>query len=291
MCALVVADRAAASTQRPCTLNLTPRQPYRAFAARAARFVRVSSFVRGVLSFVLGLSSVGCVATSVGVSRATPLREFLTLSRSNQQAYRCVPGDQLTVRAYFNPQLDDDVQVRPDGNISLSLIGEVRAGGKTPAELSQEITQAYAQYFVKPTAGELRNPGQLSLVTGPHTVLESLASSGGVTESGTLTHVILVRRLPQMKQPMVAELDLAEAISGSDPTQDVALMPNDLVYVPRSGAADLNLALKQYLWNNLNFSSSAGFGANYNLTPSATTIPTNTTLPPASGTMTTTPMR
>jgi protein involved in polysaccharide export with SLBB domain len=269
------------------------------FRPRHALFLaRVSSFVGGmVLPFVLGLSS-GCVETSVSVSRATPLRQFLALSRSNPQTYRCVPGDQLTTRFYFNPQLDEDLQVRPDGNISLSLIGEMRAAGKTAAELSQAITQAYAQYFVKPTAvvivrqftgyriftaGELRNPGQLSLVTGPRTVLESLASSGGVTETGTLTHVILVRRLPQMKQPMVAELDLAEAISGSDPTQDVALMPNDMVFVPRSGAADLNLALKQYLWNNVNFSSSAGFGASYNLNSSTSVVPTNTTLPPGTG--------
>lgn len=253
-----------------------------------------------VLPLVLGLSSVGCVETSVSVSRATPLRQFLALSRSNpQQTYRCLPGDQLTTRFYFNPQLDEDLQVRPDGNISLSLIGELRAAGKTAAELSQAITQAYAQYFVKPTAvvivrqftgyriftaGELRNPGQLSLVTGPRTVLDSLASSGGVTESGTLTHVILVRRLPQMKQPIVAELDLAEAISGNDPTQDVALMPNDMVYVPRSGAADLNLALRQYLWNNVNFSSSAGFGASYNLNSSGTTVvPTGTTTPSGTG--------
>jgi hypothetical protein len=80
-----------------------------------------------------------------------------------------------------------------------------------------------------------------------------------------LTHVILIRRLPNQQQPMVARLDLADALSGEDPGQDVTLMPNDFVYVPKSGAADFNLAMQQYVFRNLNLSTSAGVGANYNL--------------------------
>jgi protein involved in polysaccharide export with SLBB domain len=240
--------------------------------------------VQCVLCLLLLLFTDGCTETAVGVSRGTPLARFLAMSRAGTpQTYRLVPGDQLTTRFYFNPQLDEDLQVRPDGNISLSLIGEMRAVGKTAAELSSEITKAFAQYFVKPTAvvivrqftgyrvftaGELRNPGQFSLVTGARTVLESLAASGGVTDNGTLTHVILIRHLQTQKQPMVAELDLADALSGSDPTQDVSLMPNDFIYVPRSGAADFNLALQQYFFKVFGgLTTGATVGANYNLNP------------------------
>lgn len=235
--------------------------------------------ILGVVAWLAALAASGCTELSVGVSRPTPLAEFLAHSRASvAQVYRLVAGDQVTARFYYNPQLDEDLQIRPDGNISLSLIGEVRAAGKTPAELSAEITNAYAQYFVKPTAvvivrqftghrvftaGELRNPGQFSLVTGARTVLEGLAASGGVTETGTLTHVILVRRLPSMKAPMVAELDLAAALSGNDPTQDVELMPNDFIFVPRSGAANVNLAMQQYLFRNLNLSTGVNAGASY----------------------------
>lgn len=233
----------------------------------------------GLAAWLVVVGASGCTELSVGVSKATPLSEFLAQSRASiAQVYRLVPGDQLTARFYYNPQLDEDLQVRPDGNISLSLIGELRAAGKTPAELSAEITNAYAQYFVKPTAvvimrqfnghrvftaGELRNPGQFNLVTGAKTVLEGLAASGGVTETGTLTHIILIRRLPQMREPMVAELDLADALSGSDPTQNVELMPNDFIFVPRSGAANLNLAMQQYLFRNLNLSTGVNAGATY----------------------------
>ena len=230
-------------------------------------------------SLMLMMTATGCTATSVGVSRGTPLSQFLAASRAaSAQVYRLNPGDQITMRSYFNPQLDEDVQVRPDGNISLSLIGELRAVGKTAGELSAEITKAFAQYFTKPTAvvivrqftshriftaGELRNPGQVSLISGAKTVLESIAVSGGVTDNATLHSVILIRTLPNSKQPMVTELDIGDALSGSDPTQNVALMPNDLVYVPRSGAADFNLALQQYFYRVFNLSTSANFGVSY----------------------------
>lgn len=260
------------------SLNVGKTSPRAPRSARSSGFGPAKWALAVVLlSFVLGTSA--CTELSVSVSRATPLSHFLSQSRASvTQVYRLAPGDQLTARFYYNPQLDEDFQVRPDGNISLSLIGEVRAAGKTPNELSTEITNAYAQYFVKPTAvvlvrqftghrvfaaGELRNPGQFNLVTGARTILEGLAASGGVTETGTLTHVILIRRLPTMKEPMVAELDLADALSGDDPTQNVELMPNDFIFVPRSGAANLNLAMQQYLFRNLNLSTGINAGASY----------------------------
>jgi len=237
------------------------------------------------LVVALALGTGGCVATSVSVSKATPLRQFLALSRANTaRMYRLIPGDAITTRFYFNPQLDEDLAVRPDGKVSFSLVGEMRAAGKTAAELSVDVTKAFAQYFVKPTAvvivrrftghrvftgGQVRNPSQLSIVTGAHTVLESLAASGGVTDDGSLTHVFLVRRLPSQRQPMVAELDIAAALSGDDLTQDVTLMPDDYIFVPRSGAADFNLAVQQYVLRNLNLGTYAGFNAGVELNPSA----------------------
>jgi polysaccharide export outer membrane protein len=231
------------------------------------------------VAVLLGLP--GCTALSVGVSNPTPISRFIQVSQAyRSQTYRLRPGDQLTMRAYYNPQLDEDVQVRPDGNISLSLLGDIQAAGKTASELSAEITKGYAQYFVKPTAiiivrqftgyrvftaGELRTPGQFSLLTGASTVLEAISASGGVTDRGTLTNVILVRHLPGQAQPMVAELDISEALSGDDPRQDVTLMPNDFVYVPRSGMADFNEALQQYIYRNLNLSTSAGFSVGYTI--------------------------
>jgi protein involved in polysaccharide export with SLBB domain len=219
----------------------------------------------------------GCTQVAVSVVKPTPWEQVISESKTYEAqnaVYHLVPGDQLTVRFYFNPQLDEDLQVRPDGNISLSLIGEVAAAGKTPAQLSNEITQAYAQYFKKSTAvvivrqfnmervfvaGEVHAPGQFNLLTGGQTALQSIAEAGGVTDQGTLTHVILVRHLPGQPKLMVSSLDLTEALGGENSSQNISLMPNDMIYVPKSGMADFNLAIHQYLFNNLNLSTGASY--------------------------------
>lgn len=231
----------------------------------------------GVIALQAALS--GCAGYSVSAYAPMPLADFVRRSQGFlHQPYRLVPGDRLTARFYFNPQLDEDFQVRPDGSISLSLIGDLPAAGKTAAQLSADITKAYEPHFVKAnavvivrefsehrvfTAGELHHPGQFSLISNAQTVLESIAASGGVTDEATMTGVILIRRLPNQAEPLIAQLDLSRALSGEDPSQDVQLMPNDFLYVPKSGKADLNLGMQQYLFRNLNLSTSAAFQVTY----------------------------
>jgi protein involved in polysaccharide export with SLBB domain len=226
-----------------------------------------------VLSLAAALSP-GCTATKVRVANETTLNQVVELSRPFAGAnYKLGAGDLITVRCYYNPQLDDEQTIRPDGVVSLSLLGELRAAGKTAAQLSTEITQGYSQFFTKPnsvvvvrqfnnyrifTAGELKTPGAFSLLTGARTVLESISVAGGITDDADLQQVVLIRRLPNQAAPMVAELDLKSALSGADPTQNVVLMPGDMVYVPKSGMADFNLFMKQFLLNNLNASTFVG---------------------------------
>lgn len=245
----------------------------------------------GFLQLIAALLALctGCVATAVSSPDSVPLRDFLARSRAQPHSYRCRVGDVLTTRFFFNPQLDQDTVVRPDGKIALKLVGDVQAEGKHPQELSAEISRAYAPLFIKSsavvivkettgyrifTSGQLHNPGQISLVTGARTVLESLAVSGGVTEEGTLSHVYLIRKLPNEKYPIIAELNLKAALSGEDPTQDVELMPDDFVFVPNSSAANLNLALQQYFYRNLNFSTGVGVGVGF--VPGGSTRTNNT---------------
>jgi polysaccharide export outer membrane protein len=234
----------------------------------------VSGLRTALLALCLGGS--GCVATAVGSPDSVPLRDFLARSRSQAGAiYRLRSGDRITTRFYHVPQLDQEAVVRPDGKIALKLVGDLQAAGKTTTQLSAEVSKAYAPLFVKAkaivilrestgyrvfTAGQLNNPRQISLMTDARTVLESLAVSGGVTENGTLSHVYLIRKLPTEQYPMIAELNLKDALSGEDPSQDVELMPDDFVYVPSSSLSNLNLALRQYFFNNFNLSTGVGVG-------------------------------
>ena len=222
---------------------------------------------------VLALSaSLGACASYSSVVRETPLTDFI--NRSNQldaNGYNVEIGDVLTVKFYFNPELDFDVQVRADGRVSLSLIGEVVAAGNTTAALSNTVTAAYKTYLNQPNAtvvvksqagrrvfvtGEVLTPGVFGL-QGNETVLSALALAGGLSDRATYGKVIVVRRLPDGSPPMVAELDLKKALNGSDPRQDVKICLNDVVWVPRTGNAQTNVVLKNLIWDKAPFAGSA----------------------------------
>ena len=272
----------------------------------------------GVALLALCLGGAGCVATAVSSPDSVPLRDFLARSRAQSATvYRLRAGDRITTRFYHIPTLDQDTVVRPDGKVALKLIGDLPAEGKSTGELSADISASYAPLFSKPnavvilrestgyrvfTAGQLNNPRQISLVTDARTVLDSLAVSGGVTETGTLSHVYLIRKLPNERYPIIAELNLKDALSGEDPSQDVELMPDDFVFVPSSTLANLNLALQQYFFRNFNFSTGVGAGVGFATSgnrvnnqlqggrpmttpgagaPTPTTPPPTTTPPPA----------
>src|SRR5271167_4418482 len=70
----------------------------------------------------------GCTASDVGYVKTTPLDEAIALTeKADQKTYVIAAGDDITVRFYYSPQLDEDLRVRPDGKISLSLVGDLDA--------------------------------------------------------------------------------------------------------------------------------------------------------------------
>jgi protein involved in polysaccharide export with SLBB domain len=202
----------------------------------------------------------------------TPIDELVTRSAHlDADGYTIQIGDVLTVRFYFNPELDYDVPVRSDGAISMSLIGDVAAAGYTTQALSATVTKAYRTYLNQPNAtvilkspaghrvfvtGEVLYPGVFTL-QGNETALSAVSLAGGLTDRASLKQVVLIRRLPGFAEPMVSVLNLQHAVSGSDPGQDVKLYLNDVVYVPRTGSAQTNVVLKNLIWGKAPFIGSA----------------------------------
>jgi polysaccharide export outer membrane protein len=243
----------------------------RQFSFQAAYWARPRPFV------VIALLAMALGACGYRPVHETPIGEFV--QRSNQQdatGYGVQIGDILTVKFYFNPELDFDVQVRADGKISLSLIGDVVAAGNTTQALSASITTAYRTYLNQPNAtvilrspsghrvfvtGEVLFPGIFTL-QGNETALSAVSLAGGLTDRATLHKIVVVRRLPDGSVPMVAVLDLKKALNGSDPRQDVRICMNDVVYVPRTGSAESNVILKNIIWNKAPFNGTAN--ANWN---------------------------
>jgi len=177
-----------------------------------------------------------------------------------EQDYRLHVGDKLTVKLFYNPDLNQEVVVRPDGKISLLLVQEINVIGMTPSELTAALTEKYAKHLNEPevavivssfagnkvyVGGEVGQPGTKELV-GPTTVLNAVAMSGGFKETARTNEVIVLRRGPD-QQPFLITLDSEKAMKGIDVKQDIYLQPYDMVLVPRSNIADVNLWINQYI--------------------------------------------
>jgi protein involved in polysaccharide export with SLBB domain len=172
-------------------------------------------------------------------------------------------GDTLGVRFYQHNELDEEVIVRPDGKISLQLIGDLQAAGQQPELLAaaidelyrSELTAARATVVVRElgakvwVGGEVEEPGAIPL-TANLTLFEAVQEAGTFKKEAHLKQVVLIRREADGK-PRGWAVDVRPTAGGLDPGTDVPLQPYDIVWVPRSKIADVNLFVEQYIRNNL----------------------------------------
>ena len=94
------------------------------------------------------------------------------------------------------------------------------------------------------------------------TVLQAISQAGGKRDTALLSGVIVIRRTPDNKLATL-QLDLEKAIDNTDMKQDVTLMPNDVVYVPKSTIANINVWVDQYIRKNIPIGT--GIGLSYDL--------------------------
>ena len=227
---------------------------------------------RGTVALMLALLSFMFGCSPVVVSPAT-----LPPTQGQPSEYRIQPGDQMEIKLFYNPELNESVTVRPDGRVSLQLAHEIPAAGLTPAELTQVLKKSYARELNRPEItvfirnfagqhvfvdGEVNKAALIPLAPAM-TILQSIAVAGGLKNSARTDEIVIVRRGTEGK-PQVFTVDITRVLNGTDPSQDVALMPFDVVYVPKSAITNLNVWIDQYLRQNLPVS----FGLGYQLNPS-----------------------
>lgn len=231
------------------------------FVRATARMQAIAAARVGVPALALVIASLtGCGFSTV---RTTSVSDLVAQSaKIDADGFTAQIGDVLTIRFYFDPELDFDALVRPDGSISLSLVGDIPAAGRKFPDLSKTITDAYKTYLNQPNATVLlRTPaGHRAFVTGEvnfptvftlqgnETALSVISNAGGLTDRASLKKVILIRHIPGQPEPLVARLNLKSALTGEDPRQDVKIYLGDILYVPRTGAAETNVALRNAIW-------------------------------------------
>src|SRR6185436_5199980 len=123
--------------------------------------------------------------------------------------YRLAAGDKLRIEVYKDNQLSQSLQIRPDGKITLPLVGDVTAAGRTSVELRDAIGAALDAYITNPVVtvivveavpqvvfvtGEVNKPGPVPLVNGRISVLQALAVAGGFTDFANRKDIRILRK-------------------------------------------------------------------------------------------------
>ena len=183
--------------------------------------------------------------------------------------YTVYPPDELQIDIRPEAELGTTVTVRPDGKISMAILGDVEVQGLTPAEIDQKITQALSQYVrnldvtVTVTAfnskrysviGEVFRQGEYPF-TGEITAWEAVAKAGGYTRRAAPGSARVVRGDPE--QPRVMPVNLARIALKGESARDVILEESDIVYVPPDAFSKLGYFFERILFP---FSSVLGLG-------------------------------
>lgn len=186
--------------------------------------------------------------------------------------YRVQVGDVLDISFYLNPEFNETVTVRPDGMISTKIIEEMYVYNKTIKEIDAMVRAAYAQELKEPrvnvivrsfapiriyVSGEVNAPGEYVVVGQALTLTQAIARAGGVKNSALWDKVLILRRgAGEKEQAFLA--DYYAATQGGDPTKDVRLTADDVVYVPRTGVDETFIKYQQHFQQFISPSTSVG---------------------------------
>ena len=172
------------------------------------------------------------------------------LNYKGVEEYQIGSGDSIQVSVWRHPDLGITVPVRPDGKISVPLIGEVAAGGKAPQMVAEEITARMSEYIRDPNVsvivmemnsheyltrvrvtGAVRAPTSMAHRRGM-TVLDLILVAGGVTEFAAADRTRLYRKVDEGTHVYSIRLD--KILKDGDLNTNLALVPGDVVTVPES---------------------------------------------------------
>lgn len=198
------------------------------------------------LTFVLIAAAAGA-QTPVGTSggtRPTASAPAPAATAATSADYRLAAGDKLRIEVYKDTQLSQSLQVRPDGKITLPLVGDIPAAGRTSVELRDAIAGALEEYIAKPVVtvivtditpqivyvtGEVNKPGALALVNGQMTIIQAIAMAGGFTDFAKKGDVRILRKGASGVQTL--HFNYKEAIDDENRREPLQLLPGDTVIV------------------------------------------------------------
>lgn len=200
-------------------------------------------FLTALLAIVIALA--GCSTTRAPLTAEERPPE---VEVSTAPAYRLGTGDVVRVSVWKNPDLSVIVPVRPDGYISVPLVGDVLAGGQTPSAIALETERKLTRYIRTPkvsvivqeipsaeyqnrvrVVGGVQDPISISHRDGM-TVIDLVLAAGGINEFASPNSAKLYRTVEGVAK--VYDVYLADILSSGVLDTNYTLVPGDVVTVP-----------------------------------------------------------
>lgn len=180
----------------------------------------------------------------LGADSPAPAGVAVSIATSSND-YLIGNDDVLAISVWKEPDISRSVPVRSDGKISLALIGEVQATGRTPKQLETDIAKGLHDYISEPEVtvivqesksrrfsilGKVQRPGSY-LLSGQMRVTDAIAIAGGFRDFAKVKSIRVMRQ-----QAGGTEISLPfnykDAMKGTNPGQNIELAPQDTIYVP-----------------------------------------------------------
>ena len=203
-------------------------------------FIALARRLAGLTWLLCTLALVGCTnqPISEGVAEPSPTHEYLI-----------GPGDNLNIAVWRNSDVSMSVPVRPDGKITIPLVEDMPAAGKSSSQLARDIEKSLSKYildpivtiivtgFVGPYSEQIRIIGQATRPQAlPYrdnmTMLDVVIAVGGITEFAAGNKTRLIRNLNGNQQQFIVRLD--DLIKDGDISANVPVRPGDIIVVPES---------------------------------------------------------
>lgn len=208
-----------------------------------------SPVVRLAVPVVLLLLSAGLAAQAVtnapGAATATGPAADPSGAKPHDDSFVIGNDDVLSINVWKEPDISRSIPVRSDGKISLPLVGEVQASGRTPLKLEQEIASRLQNYISEPEVsvmvqqinsqkfnvlGQVAHPGTFVIANSP-TVLDAIAEAGGFRDFAKQKSIYVLRQNPDGTETRLP-FNYKDVIKGKNLAQNVKIQPRDTIIVP-----------------------------------------------------------
>jgi polysaccharide export outer membrane protein len=194
-------------------------------------------------------AAVVAVAVTAGCSSAPTYPHAPSQTGSSDWNYQVGPGDSIRVFVWRNPEVSGDFPVRPDGKMTMNLVEDLPASGKTPSQLARDIEKALAKYIQEPivtvivaggtgpfdqqirVVGEAAKPQALNY-REKMSVVDLMIAVEGLTEFAAGNKAYILRTVKGKQERIGVRLD--DLMKGGDITANVEMRPGDVLVVPES---------------------------------------------------------